>query len=862
MSPLPAPGEEGPDFQFGSLTSSDRVDIVNLTTDFTAPGWAYAGYNRFQVTALGADLDIEADWSGGTSNLEKWRHITSTGRDQFVRVVHRGYLYPLGLRAVLIDVTERFLLQDPANPTGFSDAVLQQYQIIKVQQYTKSYPAPGQPYSADWPFTQVTMKTIVTPPIIPQNVAGLPVQGGESQLMQIFLYSSPEFQWTYVLTDENGTEAHVTGPLCFMNAGTGSGANNWPSEYTDSTMAPIRDAYNDTVAVASRQGTLNGEHLKYAPEGSGKVGSSTHPTYRITLEAATVDFDPASGLPAAASQPSSGPQSAASLQQALQPAFYPVLAQALVKLPAADGLSRGSFVDQASVGAPVPGISLQYYAPYVQNGYTGNPGSVYMALTDYVNGGAAGGPALKFPGDAVGGIGTPNIKAAGLSTTAGLVSGDLDTYAQNGAQDPTSYFPASLVGPDSPQLFGGLKLSDLISGGLAQPPLMQLPDIVNSLDPNTLERTITYDLEVPLLPWPPPASDGTGAVFLPQGYDANNTDVTATLNLHALVQISPQGASNFTVTGTITPFTVNILGSSGGLNFLQIPFNRAEFTSQSGKKPDIKVLIGQVTFEGALSFVNALEQFIEDLGGSGFKINVTPTGITGGFNISLPDISIGMVDISGLAMSAAVDVPFLGQPATATFSFASKEKPFTVAVSMFGGSGYITLVLGLHEVQQVTAGINFGGNFELDLGVASGGIQLVAGIFYNYSDAQGVQLTGYVKLSGGVTVLGFLSVGVTLDLSLTYQATPAGSSYVSGSATLTLSVGIFCFHVSFGFTITKQFSGSGSPPPAASPSIRRSRDPNLVGPEPLGPPATVVPATFSDLMTPADWQQYCAVFSA
>jgi hypothetical protein len=222
-----------------------------------------------------------------------------------------------------------------------------------------------------------------------------------------------------------------------------------------------------------------------------------------------------------------------------------------------------------------------------------------------------------------------------------------------------------------------------------------------------------------------------------------------------------------------------------------------------------------------------------------------------------------MLDISGLGLSASVDVPFLGQPATATFSFASKEKPFTVAVSMFGGSGYITLVLGLHQVQQVTAGADFGGNFELNLGVASGGIQLVAGIFYNYSDTTGVQLTGYVKLSGGVTVLGFISVGVSLDLELTYQENN-GQSWVTGSATLTLSVGIFCFHVSFGFTIQKQFSGSGSPPAAQDPNLRMRGLRSALEPDdnPGQFQDPVTAAHFSDFMSVTNWDNYCAVFSA
>lgn len=843
MSNLPSNDEAGPVFQFSSLLNTDRADIVSLTADFNTPGAAYADYNRFQLSPLGADVDLEGNWTMGTSALEQWRHIASTGRDQYVRVVHRGYLYPLGLRAVIINICERLLNPDPANPENWSDAVMQQFVYVKVLEPVKAYPAYGVPYTSDWPFTQIEMKTILTPSIGTKVVDTAKTYDPNGQLIRM-IWNGTDFEWIFVGTDAAGRTADVTMPMCFMYAGTGS--QNWPSEYDPQYMRPVAAAYNNLMA--NRTGSLNGDHIMYAPEGSGKPGSTTHPTSQVSMLAATTQTDPVVGLVG------SGGPTISEMTGAQQPAFFPVLSQAVVRLPAAEGLSRGPFNDSTHQG-----VAIQYYGPFVTGGY--EAGSVYMELSDYVAD-ASKAPTLQFPADAVGGVGTPNIMVSGLSSTAGLVSGDLDFFSQHNAQDPADYFPTALLGTAASQLLGGLRLSDLISGtpqgGSWTPPTMALPSIVNELDPSGA-RSITYDMSVTMLPWSP-SPGGTGNIFQPDG--PSGPADSGTLTLNALVQISPSGQSSYTVRGVMSPFTVNIIGTSGGLNFIQIPFKRAEFTTASGKKPDIKVEVGQITFQGALTFVNTLEQFLEDLGGSGFSIKVLPTGITAGLTISLPDISIGMVDISGLSMLAAVDVPFLGAPATATFSFASKEHPFTVAVSMFGGSGFITLVLGLHEVQQVTAGINFGGNFELNLGVASGGIQLVAGIFYNYGATTGVQLTGYVKLSGGVCVLGIISVSVTLDLTLTYQENN-GQSWVTGSATLTLSIHIIFFSVSFGFTITKQFSGSGSPPPAQDPAIRRAAG-HAIDPFDPGYSFTdpVTPAGFADLMTVENWSDYCAVFAA
>lgn len=843
MSSLPSPDSYGPKFSFSSLTQADRLALVALSADFNTPGAAYAPFARFDLTALGADVDLDGHWNSQVESIVEWRHLATTGRDQVVRIVQKGYLFPLGHRAVIITLIERVLTADPAG--SWSDAILQSQTFIKVIEEEKSYPCDGQLFSNDWPFTSVKMKTLTTPPLNPTPT----FVDAAGQLIEITDGSGNPIEWSFYLTDEAGRTSLVTGPLCFMY-GQGGGYKN---EYDSTVTTPLAADYNALpVGTANRLVRANGELIKYAPEGTGKAGATTHPTIALTLGVATPLRDPVAGVTMPAG---SGPTPSA-LYTAAQPAFYPTLTAAQVRLPAAEALSRGPLNDSNPLG----GVSIQYYPDFVVDGLV-NAGSVYMALSDAVNNVPGGPPALKFPGDAVGGIGTPNIQVTGLSSVAGLVSGTLDDYAAHGKQDPSSYFPG-LTGPNAPQLLGGLHLGQILGEFLNE---FSLPTIVNSIELASGARQITYEMTAALQYYPDDQPPGYGdAIFRPDSSDG-------TMTLTATVTINPaNGQSSYVVNGEITPFTVNIIGTTGALSFIQIPFERVKFTSQSGKKPDIKVEIGQVTFQGALSFVNALEQFLEDLGGSGFTVSIRPTGINAGFSISLPDLSLGMVDLSGLALSAAVDVPFLGAPATATFSFASKEHPFTVSVSMFGGSGYITLVLGLQQVQQVTASVQFGGNFELDIYVASGGISVTAGIFYQYTAANGLQLTGFVKMQGSLEVLGIVSISCELDLSLTYQVDNAGNSYVSGQAQLTASIHILFFTISIGVTIHKQFSGSGSAPPAQDPGIVRPRNAHALPPEPA-PVASasgsytdpVTPPTFASFITSADeWASYCAAFAA
>jgi hypothetical protein len=256
-------------------------------------------------------------------------------------------------------------------------------------------------------------------------------------------------------------------------------------------------------------------------------------------------------------------------------------------------------------------------------------------------------------------------------------------------------------------------------------------------------------------------------------------------------------------------------------------------------------------------------------------VTVTAKEIKAGFSIGLPTISMGMVTIQNISLAASVVVPFVGAPALATFSFASQEHQFLVTVSMFGGGGYVSLVLGLTKVQKVACDIEFAGNFGLDIGIASGGITVTAGISYLYQAGQGVTLTGFVRMHGELDVLGMISISVDLDLELSYH-TDGSSSYVVGTASLSVAVHIIFFTVTVGFTVHKQFAGSsnnttqsahvlGFVPVAGAartgpefPSLESA--PHTVGP---GAPDPVTPTTFESLInTATTWNEYCSAFAA
>jgi hypothetical protein len=843
VSPLPGNGD-GPEFQFTSLASDDRVDIVTVSADQTVQGSAAIPAAQFELTALGANVDLDGYWDAPITSLAEWHHIASLGRDSYVKVVRRGYLFPFGHRAVIIEITDRELRSDPASPGSFSDAVLIHRQYVKVLQPTKTYPASGQPFGGrDWPFTSVEMKTRITPPLdqTPVNI------GMTNQVMELTVLGQP-FEWAVVLTDTDGNIVHSQVPLGFCWAEDSAHTAN-PFDGADGdAVAEAVVAYNGLSTYPRTMG-LGGRRVKFAPLAGTTAGSTTHPTLSLTLGAATSVSDPQA---VTADQPPqvievATPPTKETLQGENQPAFYPTVQSAQLRLAAAEALARRPVTDSAGSG-----VSFSYFGPYVVGpGFTddsappgSNPGAVYAQATDYSAQTPGSGPGLTFPGDAVGAVATPNICISGLSARAGPVSGPLATYAQEGRANPQDYF--NVAGAASlPQFLGGIQLADVLgefSASLPGAPVLSQTD-----DPTTGTRQVVYELRASLVSWP---SDN--AVFLPRG--------SQSLSLTTTVTQEQSKPPTTVVQGSFSPFDIYIASTNGDRDFIKLPIERATFTSRSGSKPDFKVEIGQVEFQGSLAFLNALQRFLEGLGGSGFTVTAGAKQITAGTSVGLPSIDVGVLSLEHLGMTASLVLPYTSQPAKATFGFASQEHPFLVSVAMFGGGGYVQLSMGLTTVEAVTVSIDFSGNFSLDVGVASGGISLVAGITYVWTNASGSTMTGFVRLSGSIYALGVIGIGVELDLSLSYHS-DGTTSYVEGAAELVASIHLIFFSIDIDVSVHKQFAGSSvasTPSGAALSSARSHRLPSHTD---VADDTPVVPPVFKDLFSSDDWSSYCRKFA-
>jgi hypothetical protein len=276
---------------------------------------------------------------------------------------------------------------------------------------------------------------------------------------------------------------------------------------------------------------------------------------------------------------------------------------------------------------------------------------------------------------------------------------------------------------------------------------------------------------------------------------------------------------------------------------MKLMFRRVGFHAGSSGKPEIDVVFGGMGFLGPLSFVDRLRELIPFDGFSDPPfVDVGPDGATAGFDLTLPNVAVGVFSLENIALSAVLNIPFIGDPARFRFAFSERERPFLLTVAMFGGGGFCALQLGLDGFERFEAALEFGARFSLDLGVASGGVSAMAGVYFALTPGA-AQLTGYLRLNGELEVLGLVSLGLEFYLGLTYDS---GRGELYGQARLTVSVDIAFFSTSVTLgPIEKRFAGGNSGATVAT------RERAAIAPSPSVP----------DLMSPADWAGYCALFA-
>lgn len=782
-----------------SMKNVDRHCIVHessnfLIKDYTPPP---IRARRLFLSTLGAWLDssfkVERDALENARanaranegiikylNLLKWQHLQTLGREHYVEIVKAGFIFPFGHEAVHVTITERKPHRGTRTAANF------QRQFVVITEPIKYYdPVDGAGRFMNTCFSAVEFVTTVSPlldekkiPIIQEKWARKVPQfklGGESPDPMHFVIKSLDKPVSFVAraTDLEGNSVDFSTQLVFVS--TTFLAN-------DSNLTNLVDAYNQPVPLGIENHVeLGGQSVALA-SCDNHSATTTFASYRLLFNAQEYkEPDESQG-------------------------FLPKVAELAISEPSFQRL-------------------------------TGKPISIAVELVDDRNDGHVFAK-VKYPAkvdfsgqsDKTGGLASPNFQLTGLSKATGAFGGDLDQTI-NAAPQANSFFGVS--GMPEPTLFGVFKLSELLNFG---DDVLDAYDISKPLKdrdsriPNLQSReTSTH--------WITSYRIKPEVNALPGSIVAFKTFGETVFEIETEVLIPKQKDSDqptFTTDAFVKNFDVSLV-QVGADYLISLHFKEVRFFVEAGRKADVSVSMGDmpISFGGPLSFINSFTQLIDP---EGFYdppyVDVSMSGIKCGYTLSLPNLQMGAFTLSHLALGAEVNLPFSGAPLTVGFRFCERQQPFTLTISCFGGGGFFGLELDLKGLRQIEAALEFGAAVSLNFGVASGGVSVMAGIYFKMvfdSPMNSTQLTGYVRINGAVSVLGLITASIELYMALTYLL---DQDKAFGEASLKIKVEVLFISKTVTIRTQRTFAGSG-------------KDPN-----------------FQMAITQDDWLEYCAAFAA
>jgi hypothetical protein len=830
--------EEEQDLFETPLSPRNRYEIVRLSSDFKARKITKYDNNgniigtqsyqplaveasRLILSSLGSWAQLDGYWEdvhlkvevpsslsaddqrlNNHTDLVGWNHRATSGRDNFVRVVKEGILYPVKHKAIFIEETQRRF--DHAPPMSLKPSpgisiegtsrgpgyrrqksltpiqknvyedppiyayTFKRYKVV-LREHLKIYdPQKDFENEKGWPFKSITITNQATPNLDPpaNDIEFWPIlPGGKA------------FHFDMIAVDLEGNTKPLSEPLYFIEKSRYEGL---PNDY-------FKDVFNDDISNKRREWDLHGQKIQYAIDNNPKAlpqntqfetAKLTYATTKnLKMEKADVRID--------------------SLKQLL---------------------GKGDLV------------TVGYYDDYLLNGF------------------GKGGVCLKLEGDGLkmdiaskdgggaertGGIAVPKFTVTAISSKIGPVGGKFNSpsvMASEGKFNPFEYFNEFL---DEAVLLGGIKLRDLlgideIQGLVGQALEDKLKDVKLPLDDApAITTSVTGDVLTTQLVWKT-KNLVTLEPFIPDSECQLQISSTIITKVPTADGTDP-GSPSYDVLGRLDNFDLGFFKNDSEYA-LRVKFEYFQFHSINGEKPDFSVKLRDtdpVIFGGCLAFVNEIKDFIPI---SGFSdppnLLVTPTGITAGYSLEIPSIGVGIFSLENVKFGAQLELPFTGDPVSLRLNFSERDDPFHISVAMFSGGGFFALDVRPSGIHSFEASLEFGGNISFDVGVASGGVYIYAGIYMHKSETN-FELSGYLKCGGALEVLGLVCISIEFYMSLNYEEE---RNLVWGEATLTLKIDVLFFSKTIELTVRREFAHSDH-------------------------------YFFADTVTDTDWTDYCNAFA-
>jgi hypothetical protein len=433
--------------------------------------------------------------------------------------------------------------------------------------------------------------------------------------------------------------------------------------------------------------------------------------------------------------------------------------------------------------------TIEYFAPHVAGQQNG--GGVFARV-------AQGVLEARLPATFGTAVVQPDFRVRGFSWRAGPVSGDLDALLTDSLSLP------DYLGALNPQLLGGVALADILgTGSLADAPQVRLL-------PDGEGRVASFT-------WQTDKLKASGTLRFAPG---------AQLNLSATLRRDATGFSSSS-TVQLTGFSINLA------DLIEIRFTELTLRTNSGQKPSVDAKISGVSFHNELGFLAALSQYLPT-DNKGFDdppfLDLGPSGIDAGYTLAIPTVGVGVFSLQNLSLLAGMRLPFTGEAAALRFQFSRRDDPFLVTLACLGGGGYLGLDLTADGIRDLDAALEFGGSVLLSLGVATGNVYVLGGIYFRWNDKQ-ILVEGYLRQGGCLEVLGLVAVTVEFVMAMAYRSKANGGSELYGSASLTVEVEVGFWSKDVTLQVTRRFAGSAGDP------------------------------TFEDTISSDDWAAYCHAFA-
>ncbi|MEO7067718.1 MAG: methyl-accepting chemotaxis protein [Rhodanobacter sp.] len=865
-----------------SLDPADRQMLVQQSsetirtpTQLVAPLPVAA--HALWLSALGAWLDLHGAWdskpysNGSLRSILAWDHLAPMGRDQYVRVVYPGYLYPWGHQAALVKVTERKMKD--ASP---STAGLFQRKFLVIGEPRRVYAD-----RHELPFTEVSIRPIMTPPLDEPS-------GGKGDDQDTFFWpkiAKEYFKFVVDALDHESRPVRLQMPLL------------WVAEHYHGFDA-VDTAYRESKA--QRVVAAHGQAIAFAPP---------HRSGDTQLATATLRFLGAAALGASTPRMSSAEVRVPAVET-LSPLGGP--------LPIAyHDIYRASGLAKQSNAGEVWARTLLSGSP----GQASDDPTMGLPLLGFGEGASSG-------SERAGGFLTPSVPIRGLSRLVGVVGDPTNVAKQQ--FNPEDFFAGAM-----PKLFGLIPLFELVKQGtkllhmpkivsefvgriegliteveratqaiedaVAEAKAMELSaeakvgeirdqwvakaqvvlaaansaqalfndlntrlgtlmnaassggalatvktiaeQFANLVDQavNSMQtladqlpafmgsrlRTYAQSLKSLVGDVPSLIADLVGfisglAEAGSQGtirYEWTPTVASWPEENHPLIRLKPdslrlaikvqtgrKGGQSSEVLAELRDFTLHLFRKE---ELLSLKFTRFAFVADGKGKPQVDIVIDEIGFHGVLSFVNDLKKLIPLDGFSDPPaVDITPEGLSAGFSVALPNLAVGVFSISNLSLGADVQVPFLGKAMTVGFNFCTRERPFVLAVAFIGGGGWCGIRVSAQGLDVLEVSLEAGAYLGVDLGVASGSISVMLGVYIRI-EGEGGSITGYFRMRGEVDVLGLISAAIELYMSLDYEP-PTGK--LVGEASITISVSVIGISKTVRISARRTFAGSNGDP--------------------------------------------------